>query len=117
MKYSKIISAFTAVLFTSLCAMAYEFAPLGHESVGMGGAGVANADESLAGYYNPALLADDKDVEISIGGGVSVMENNIANTIDRLNKLANTNSKASDLTNTFGTSFNGTAKPTFNRAE
>ena len=108
MKYSKIIAVIVATLITSISAMAYEFAPLGHESIGMGGAGVANADESLAGYYNPALLADGSGMEISIGGGVSVQENNIGKNIDRLSAL-----NASTLTNSFGSAFDGTSKPIF----
>ncbi|MEI6521415.1 MAG: conjugal transfer protein TraF [bacterium] len=108
MKYSKIIAIIAATLITSISAMAYEFAPLGHESIGMGGAGVANADESLAGYYNPALLANGSGMEVSVGGGVSIQENNIGKNIDRLSSLG-----ASSLANSFGASFNGTAKPTF----
>ena len=40
-----------------------EFQSLGGNSMGMGGAGVASASGSLAGYYNPALLTQKKGVE------------------------------------------------------
>ncbi|OPZ82587.1 MAG: hypothetical protein BWY76_02668 [bacterium ADurb.Bin429] len=73
-----------------LCAfaLAVEFQPIGFESIGMGGAGVANARGSMAGYYNPALLAASPDlVEVNLGGGFGVREYNLANNIDRLAEL------------------------------
>ncbi|HOS42614.1 MAG TPA: hypothetical protein PK794_02895, partial [Armatimonadota bacterium] len=79
------------VLFSALLcalALAIEFQPIGFESIGMGGAGVASARGSMAGYYNPALLAASPDlVEVNLGGGFGVREYNLANNIDRLAEL------------------------------
>jgi len=60
------------------------FQPLGGNSMSMGGAGVASATGSLAGYYNPALLTETKGVEVSLGLGIGVRENNIGEQIDSL---------------------------------
>jgi len=74
-----------AILSTS---SASEFQPIGYKSIGMGGAGVASAQGSLAGYYNPALLTQYKDdVEVSLGLGIGVRENNIGSHLDKLSDL------------------------------
>lgn len=39
---------------------------VGARSLGMGDAGVANADMGSAMYYNPALIADDEDASVTI---------------------------------------------------
>ena len=64
-----------------------EFHALGGNSMSMGGAGVASASGSLAGYYNPALLTQKKGVEVSLGLGVGVRENNIGEQINILNEM------------------------------
>jgi len=64
-----------------------EFHPLGGESIGMGGAGVASASGSLAGYYNPALLTQKKGVEVSIGVGLGVRENDLGEQLNSLSEL------------------------------
>jgi len=78
------------LLYTSLLAsslFSLEFQPLGYESIGMGGAGVASASGSAAAYYNPALLAKHRySVEIGIGAGVGIREINL---VDHIDKLAN----------------------------
>lgn len=72
-------------LISALVAGAYDFQPIGFESVSMGGAGVASAKGSMAGYYNPALLAKVKrSFELGLGGGVAVRENGL---LDRLQTL------------------------------
>jgi len=77
--------------------LALEFQPLGYESIGMGGAGVANASGSVASYYNPALLAKRRyTVEISVGAGIGIREINL---VDHIDKLANDY----DLTDTIDT--------------
>jgi hypothetical protein len=97
-----------------LCALAgvvhaYEFQPLGFESIGMGGAGVANARGSMAGYYNPALLTRSPHlIELTLGGGVGVREFNLAENIDRLDQL--------DLNATLQRIANNAATPTNNTA-
>ncbi len=81
------ISLLTATLLCS-SINAYEFQPIGFESISMGGAGVANAKGSMAGYYNPALLgATSTDTEVNLGFGIGLSENNLANNIDRLSTL------------------------------
>ncbi len=62
-----------------------EFQPLGFESISMGGAGVASAKGSMAGYYNPALLGCCRyDAEIGFGVGVGVRDHNLAENVDKL---------------------------------
>ena len=69
-----------------------EFQSLGGLSTSMGGAGVASASGSLAGYYNPALLTQKKGVEISLGVGAGIRENNIGESIDKLSNMNLTDS-------------------------
>ena len=64
-----------------------EFQALGGQSISMGGAGVASASGSLAGYYNPALLTQKKGVEVSLGVGLGIRENNIGEQISDLSDL------------------------------
>jgi hypothetical protein len=72
--------------FTSAGAIAFE--SIGYKASGMGGAGVANAAGSLAGYYNPALLADTKyDVEVSLGVGITARDSGLGQSADELNDL------------------------------
>ncbi len=69
----------------AVAAQAMSFQPLGFESMGMGGAGVASATGSMAPYYNPALLAvKGHTTEVGLSGGVGVAEYNLAENIDRL---------------------------------
>jgi hypothetical protein len=64
-----------------------EFHALGGNSMSMGGAGVASASGSLAGYYNPALLTQKKGVEVSIGVGLGIRESNIGEQINTLSDM------------------------------
>lgn len=64
-----------------------EFHAVGGQSISMGGAGVASASGSLAGYYNPALLANKKGVEVSLGLGAGIRENNIGEQINTIADL------------------------------
>lgn len=82
-----------------LCAAAWasEFQPIGFESIGMGGAGVASARGSMAGYYNPALLAASPNlIDVVPGAGLGVRENNLSQNIDRL-KSASLDTLFTDL--------------------
>jgi len=64
---------------------ALEFQPMGFRSIGMGGAGVANASGSMAGYYNPALLIKkDYKVEVSLGVGAGFREYKLLDPVDDL---------------------------------
>lgn len=75
------------VLLGLLClgAWAVEFQAIGFESIGMGGAGVASARGSMAGYYNPALLAASPNLlDFVPGVGVGVREFNLSDNLDRL---------------------------------
>jgi long-chain fatty acid transport protein len=45
---------------------------LGARAIAMGGAQVANVDDSSAGYYNPALLASFDDIHIDVGYQMAV---------------------------------------------
>lgn len=72
-------------LIASSILFGFEFQPMGFTSVGMGGAGVANAKGSVGLYYNPALLAKHRySAEISLGVGIGAREYNLINRIDRL---------------------------------
>jgi len=76
------------VAILSLSALnAGEFHALGGNSMSMGGAGVASASGSLAGYYNPALLTQKKGVEVSIGVGLGIRENNVGEQINTISDL------------------------------
>jgi hypothetical protein len=82
----KTISIITALTLSSLSAG--EFQSLGHHSTSMGGVGVASAKGSMAGYFNPALLTQNKTkVEVALGVGAAVRENNIGEQLDTLEKL------------------------------
>jgi len=82
----KTISIITALTLSSLSAG--EFYSLGHQSTSMGGVGVASAKGSMAGYFNPALLTQSKTkVEVALGVGAAVRENNIGEKLDSLEKL------------------------------
>jgi hypothetical protein len=77
-----------ALLGSLTSAGAIAFESIGYKASGMGGAGVANAAGSLAGYYNPALLADEKyDVEVSLGVGITARDNGLGQSADKLNDL------------------------------
>ena len=68
---------------------AIEFSSIGPRATAMGGVGVSNAHVSLAGYYNPALLAYAKsDVEVSLGGSTTQRDNGVGESYNQL-----TNSK------------------------
>jgi len=76
------------IAILSLSALnAGEFHSLGGNSMSMGGAGVASASGSLAGYYNPALLTQKKGVEVSIGVGLGIRENNVGEQINTISNL------------------------------
>ena len=82
----KTISIITALTLSSLSAG--EFHSLGHYSTSMGGVGVASAKGSMAGYFNPALLTQSKTkVEVALGVGVALRENNIGEQLDTLQNL------------------------------
>lgn len=78
----KYLSTVAILSLTTLSAG--DFHALGGQSIAMGGAGVASARGSLAGYYNPALLATTKGVDVSLGLGVGVRDNNLGEQIDSL---------------------------------
>ena len=78
----KYLSTVAILSLTTLSAG--DFHTLGGQSIAMGGAGVASARGSLAGYYNPALLATTKGVDVSLGLGVGVRDNNLGEQIDSL---------------------------------
>ncbi len=76
---------FIISLITTGALFGFEFQPLGFTSVGMGGAGVANAKGSVGIYYNPALIAKHRySAEFSLGLGIGGREYNLINRIDRI---------------------------------
>jgi hypothetical protein len=84
MKYNITLLAF--LMGSSLSAM--EFQSIGHQSMSMGGTGVASASDSMAGYYNPALLISNKNNgALALGVGVGIRENNIGEHIDKLSDI------------------------------
>lgn len=63
----------------SSTALAAPFAVYDARSAGMGGTGVASAHISSAPFYNPAMLAaqrDEEDFSLLLGAGVSAQDNN-----------------------------------------
>lgn len=79
----------SVVIVISLTAatpsFAGEFQTIGFEAVSMGGAGVASARGSFAPYYNPALLAEQRNkTEVSLSAGIGLREINVADSIDNL---------------------------------
>lgn len=72
----------------SLQAYAGAFAPIGAESISMGGAGVASARMCYAPYYNPALLAEAQHTyDIGFALEASVREVDLAEHIDKLSDI------------------------------
>ncbi len=88
MRLHHLLLAVFATLACTLLASALEFQPIGFEAIGMGGAGVACAKGSMAGYYNPALLAHSRyttEVNLSLGAGLK--EYNLLDSANKLSKL------------------------------
>jgi len=64
---------------------AIEYTSIGAKSTAMGGTGVSNARPSMAGYFNPALLAHAKSsVEVSLGGGFTSRDNGVGESYEQL---------------------------------
>ncbi len=74
---------------TSTLSLLYggEFQSMGSLSTSMGGVGVASASSAWAGYYNPALLTQKRDLEVSLGVGVAAREDNIGKQINELSNM------------------------------
>lgn len=70
-------------------AIATEWQFVGARYQGMGGAGVAVVDDSLALYWNPGALgfAIGRDIQVPFGASVSA-EGNVMSEIDSLDALA-----------------------------
>jgi hypothetical protein len=93
MRLHHLLLAVAATLACTLLASALEFQPIGYEAIGMGGAGVASAKGSMAGYYNPALLARSRHTtEVNLAFGLGLKEYNLLANAQQLSDL--------DLTNT-----------------
>ena len=77
----KIQHLFVASILTILSgtALAAPFSVFDARSAGMGGTGVASAHISSAPFYNPAMLAsqrEEEDFSLLLGAGVSAQDNN-----------------------------------------
>ncbi len=69
-------------------AQSVEFAPIGSDSISMGGAGVASAKSAYAPYYNPALLAEYKNnIDVTIAAGASVRDVDLGKYVNELSDL------------------------------
>ena len=80
------VTIMTLMMVSSLPAM--EFQSIGHQSMSMGGAGVASARGSMAGYYNPALLTNRETTgEVSLNIGAGVREDNVGEQLDTLSNI------------------------------
>lgn len=69
----------TTLTALSSTVLAAPFAVYDARSAGMGGTGVASAHISSAPYYNPAMLAaqrEEEDFSLLLGAGVSAQDNN-----------------------------------------
>ena len=65
-------------IYTSVFAM--QFQTLGYQSIGMGGASVANSENAYSTYNNPALLAKENK-SISFSAGIEAHDYNLATSI------------------------------------
>ncbi|MBU1627741.1 conjugal transfer protein TraF [bacterium] len=89
MKCCFLFFCIAVIMFSGSEASSVEFQPIGLKAMSMGGAGVASAKGSYAPYYNPALLAEDKEnLEFALSAGLGFREFNIADNIDRLYEIA-----------------------------
>lgn len=74
--------------------LAAPFSVYDARSAGMGGTGVASAHISSAPFYNPAMLAaqrDEEDFALLLGGGVSAQDNNkLLDDIEAYNNAVDT---------------------------
>lgn len=78
MKIKHIIATATLTALSST-ALAAPFAVYDARSAGMGGTGVASAHISSAPFYNPAMLAaqrEEEDFALLLGAGVAAQDNN-----------------------------------------
>ncbi|MBU0720841.1 conjugal transfer protein TraF [bacterium] len=86
MKNKLSLAVIAALCITSASAM--QFQTLGYKSIAMGGAGVASSSGSVATYNNPALLAKaEYDVEISLGGGLSIQDHGAGASLQELDDI------------------------------
>lgn len=86
MKTKLSLVVIAALSITSASAM--QFQTLGYKSVSMGGAAVASSSGSIATYNNPALLAKAPyDVEVSLGGGISVSDHGAGASVTNLDDI------------------------------
>ena len=85
MRRSYLSTLLLASMSLSTSISALEFTAIGAKATGMGGTGVSSARVSLAGYYNPALLAKAKSsVEVTLGGGINSRDNGTGKSINKL---------------------------------
>ena len=78
MKIKQLLLTSTLTILTST-VMAAPFSVYDARSAGMGGTGVASAHISSAPFYNPAMLAaqrEEEDFSLLLGAGVSAQDNN-----------------------------------------
>lgn len=78
MKIKQLIATSTLAALSST-ALAVPFSVYDARSAGMGGTGVASAHISSAPFYNPAMLAaqrEEEDFSLLLGAGVSAQDNN-----------------------------------------
>jgi len=87
--YFLVLTLFTLHLTLSFVS-AESFKILGSRPLGMGGAFVAVAEDSLAQYWNPAGLAEQKlfDLQLPVNLGAE-FSGNVLNFVDDLGNLAN----------------------------
>lgn len=109
MKMKSLIAVAGVAMLFCLGASANDFQPIGYESTAMGGAGVASATGSMMGYYNPALLARARGMEIGVTAGIGLDDKNMADKIRILNdlQLVNTLKTMNAEVTAQGGSFNG----------
>lgn len=80
------LSMITLLSISSISAG--EFQSIGQLSTSMGGVGVASSKGAIASYFNPALLTQKSNkVDVRLGIGAAIRENNIGEKIDTLSNL------------------------------
>lgn len=79
MKIKQLIVTSTLAALSSTASLAAPFSVYDARSAGMGGTGVASAHISSAPFYNPAMLAaqrEKEDFSLLLGAGITAQDNN-----------------------------------------
>lgn len=98
MKIKQLIVFTTIAILTSTTVIAAPFSVYDARSAGMGGTGVASAQISSAPFYNPAMLAaqrEEEDFSLLLGAGIAAQDNNkLLDDVEAYNTAVDNNDTA-----------------------